>query len=125
MIVCAVSSAIFSGTWDILMDWSLFEDWKFRKTRIYPNWYSTYLTSRVYIPAIILNILLRFSWVLLISPDQWLETDQFQGLIFGLAVLEMIRRFIWALFRVENEMVNNIGQFRVVREIPLPLEEDE
>lgn len=28
------------------------------------------------------------------------------------------------MFRLENEQVTNIGQFRVVREVPLPLEYD-
>ena len=41
------------------------------------------------------------------------------GNILGtfLALFEVFRRFIWNFFRLENEHLNNTGQFRVVRDI--------
>ena len=39
-------------------------------------------------------------------------------LIFSLlAPLEVFRRFIWNYFRLENEHLNNCGNFRAVRDI--------
>lgn len=34
-----------------------------------------------------------------------------------MAPLEVLRRFIWNYLRLENEHVNNCGQFRAVRDI--------
>jgi len=39
---------------------------------------------------------------------------------FFLGGLEIVRRGIWNIFRVENEGVNNTGKFRAVDLIPLP-----
>ena len=36
-----------------------------------------------------------------------------------LQVLEVFRRFVWNFFRLENEHLNNCGQFRVVRDISI------
>ena len=51
-----------------------------------------------------------------------------EGNILGtiLAIFEVFRRFIWNFFRLENEHLNNCGDFRVVRDIsihPLKLSE--
>ena len=44
----------------------------------------------------------------------YVESD----LIFSLlAPLEVFRRFIWNFFRLENEHLNNCGNFRAVRDI--------
>ena len=58
-----------------------------------------------------------------------------QGDILGtiLAMMEVFRRFVWNFFRLENEHLNNAGEFRAVRDIAvvpldlshLPREEDE
>lgn len=45
-----------------------------------------------------------------------------QIVLFLIAVIEIVRRFIWNIFRLENEHLNNCGQFRAVRDIPLPYE---
>lgn len=36
-----------------------------------------------------------------------------------LAPLEVIRRFVWNFFRLENEHLNNCGKFRAVRDISI------
>jgi xenotropic and polytropic retrovirus receptor 1 len=44
----------------------------------------------------------------------YMESD----LVFSLlAPLEVFRRFIWNYFRLENEHLNNCGNFRAVRDI--------
>jgi hypothetical protein len=40
--------------------------------------------------------------------------------------LEVFRRFIWNFFRLENEHLNNCGEFRAVRDISInPLREED
>ncbi len=36
-----------------------------------------------------------------------------------LAILEVFRRFVWNFFRLENEHLNNVGEFRAVRDISI------
>ena len=38
-----------------------------------------------------------------------------------LAVLEVCRRGMWNIFRVEFEQTSNMDKFRATKEIPLPL----
>lgn len=105
--------------WDFVKDWGLFRTENgLRNNIIYPkSWY--------YI-AIVFNIILRLSWtidfVILMIPV--LEHKNFfmkyhEGrriMLFGM--LEVGRRGMWNIFRMENEVVNNAGKFRALN---LPL----
>lgn len=42
-----------------------------------------------------------------------------------LAVMEILRRIIWNVFRLENEQLNNCGLFRATKDIPLPFSVNE
>ena len=48
-----------------------------------------------------------------------------QWFLFLTAFLEILRRAVWNIFRLENEHLNNCGRFRAVQEIPLPFEKDD
>jgi xenotropic and polytropic retrovirus receptor 1 len=66
--------------------------------------------------AIVEDLILRFGWTLSMSLIElgYMESD----LVFSLlAPLEVFRRFIWNYFRLENEHLNNCGNFRAVRDI--------
>uniref|UniRef100_A0A1I7VYT8 Xenotropic and polytropic retrovirus receptor 1 n=1 Tax=Loa loa TaxID=7209 RepID=A0A1I7VYT8_LOALO len=114
-----IASYIFSFAytflWDIFMDWGLIDplapkDSPFlREEMIYGSkWY--------YYGAIVEDFILRLSWVLNISlGEAWtMESDLLTCIT---APLEVFRRFIWNYFRLENEHINNCGQFRAVRDI--------
>ena len=87
-----------------------------------------------YVLAVIEDLIFRSLWTLNISVGE-AGSRFLQGDILGtiLAVLEVFRRFVWNFFRLENEHLNNAGQFRAVRDIAvvpldlsqLPKEEDE
>ena len=87
-----------------------------------------------YILAVIEDLLFRSLWTLNFSVGE-AGAHFLQGDILGtvLAIMEVIRRFIWNFFRLENEHLNNAGQFRAVRDIAvvpldlskLPKEDDE
>jgi hypothetical protein len=56
----------------------------------------------VYYLAILLDLLLRLGWALVISPEQpYLQ----QHFVLMLGVLELLRRFMWTVFRVEWEAI--------------------
>lgn len=110
-----IFSFAYTFLWDIFMDWGLIDpmapkDSPFlREEMIYGNkWY--------YYGAIVEDFILRLSWVLNISlGEAWtMESDLLTCIT---APLEVFRRFIWNYFRLENEHINNCGQFRAVRDI--------
>lgn len=114
-----VSSYIISFTytflWDVFMDWGLIDPRApkdaplLREEMIYGSkWY--------YYFAIVEDFLLRLSWVMNVSlAEAWMLHSDL--LICIMAPLEVFRRFIWNYLRLENEHVNNCGQFRAVRDI--------
>ena len=86
-----------------------------------------------YILAVVEDLIFRTLWTLNISVGE-AGSRFLQGDILStiLAIMEIFRRFVWNFFRVENEHLNNAGQFRAVRDIAvvpldlrqLPREED-
>jgi len=107
------ASSLYGLAWDFLMDWSVFQ----RHTQ-YPLLRSNlvYANIPVYYIAIISNILLRFTWLFYIpqcGPNKTIKT-------FIVGMLEMLRRWQWNFYRLENEHLGNVDQYRVTREIPLP-----
>ncbi|GBB90282.1 hypothetical protein RclHR1_01720003 [Rhizophagus clarus] len=110
-------SSTYSFLWDVLMDWSLLQldsqNYLLRDELNFKN-------HAIYYFAIVSDGLLRFSWILqLIIPSKYSLAT-----IFTIAFGEMLRRWQWNFFRVENEHVNNCGQFRAIKEIPLPFEKE-
>ncbi|KAJ6627864.1 EXS family-domain-containing protein [Mycena sp. CBHHK59/15] len=104
----------YALSWDFLMDWSILrlhvQYPLLRKEIVYTN--HIYL----YYLAILSNTLIRFIWVIYIptrGPDITLRT-------FIVASFEMLRRWQWNFYRVENEHLGNVDQYRVTREVPLP-----
>merc|ERR1712226_1614299 len=104
------------------MDWGFFaanpgENRLLREETVYPS--TTY-----YYLAMAEDIILRLLWVLglvlkkvtPIPPELITSIQQ---------VCEVFRRFIWNFFRLENEHLNNCGEFRATRDISIaPLEDD-
>src|SRR5436309_2550877 len=107
-------STIYAYIWDVKMDWGLFDrnagDNTFLREEI------VYSTMFYYYFAIVEDLVLRFGWVLSLSLTEmgYLHGDLMVSI---LAPLEVFRRFVWNYFRLENEHLNNCGQFRAVRDI--------
>ena len=70
-----------------------------------------------------MNGCLRFAWIpfVLIHYLYHGKMNLF-WIDLVIASLEIFRRFIWNIFRIENEFLNNIGEYRPVRDLPLPFE---
>nr|CAH7755494.1 unnamed protein product [Callosobruchus chinensis] len=113
-IVSSLISSCYAYTWDIKLDWGLFDakagDNKFLREEI------VYSSTWFYYFGILEDFVLRFGWAFLISMTEMgyaLENN----MITILAPLEVFRRFMWNFFRLENEHLNNCGKFRAVRDI--------
>ena len=96
---------MYSFYWDVARDWSLSlfsrrrgaadQPFGLRRHRYIP-------AKEVYYFAIALDLLLRFTWSLKLSP----HLDRFhdmEGGIFVVELLELFRRWIWVFLRVEAE----------------------
>lgn len=59
---------------------------------------------------------MRFGWTLSMSliENKYIKRETMQSI---LSPLEVFRRFVWNYFRLENEHLNNCGNFRAVRDI--------
>lgn len=107
------------------MDWGLFdknagENTFLREEIVYPQ-------KAYYYCAIIEDVILRFAWTVQISITT-MPTLPHSGDIIAtvFAPLEVFRRFVWNFFRLENEHLNNCGEFRAVRDISVaPLNADD
>ncbi|EGD72104.1 xenotropic and polytropic murine leukemia virus receptor xpr1 [Salpingoeca rosetta] len=116
ILACLVNTC-YATFWDLKQDWGLFAKnakhmW-LRRDMLYP--------VPIYYLAMVNDVVFRLSWTLSISVGYF---DLFfsDGLVALLSFFEMWRRFVWNFFRVENEHLNNCGEFRAVRRIPMPFE---
>lgn len=120
--ICWITSMIVSSCytyiWDIKMDWGLFDakspskDYPFLREEI------VYSSPHYYYFAIIEDLILRFGWTLSVSLTE-IGVIHADIVVSILAPLEIFRRFVWNFFRLENEHLNNCGEFRAVRDISI------
>ncbi|XP_052868555.1 xenotropic and polytropic retrovirus receptor 1 isoform X1 [Anopheles cruzii] len=115
-LLSSVVSSCYAYTWDIKMDWGLFDRNAGENTFLREE--IVYSMPFFYYFAIIEDLVLRFAWILAYGLSE-------SGLVSGdlmtsiLAPLEVFRRFVWNFFRLENEHLNNCGKFRAVRDISI------
>ena len=116
-IISAVISSCYTLTWDLKMDWGILDsnagENRFLREEI------VYAYKAYYYFAIVEDFLLRFVWTLTVSVGENPYFEHKEVLVTLLASLELFRRFIWNFFRLENEHLNNCGQFRAVRDISI------
>ncbi|XP_065729136.1 solute carrier family 53 member 1 isoform X2 [Phocoena phocoena] len=124
-IVFCIISSCYTLIWDLKMDWGLFdknagENTFLREEIVYPQ-------KAYYYCAIIEDVILRFAWTIQISITSMTLLPHSRDIIATVfAPLEVFRRFVWNFFRLENEHLNNCGEFRAVRDISVaPLNADD
>uniref|UniRef100_A0A8C9YPP6 Xenotropic and polytropic retrovirus receptor 1a n=1 Tax=Sander lucioperca TaxID=283035 RepID=A0A8C9YPP6_SANLU len=125
LIVFSIISSLYTLIWDLRMDWGLFdrgagENTFLREEIVYPH-------KAYYYCAIIEDVILRFAWTIQISLTTMTKIHSVGDIVATvLAPLEVFRRFVWNFFRLENEHLNNCGEFRAVRDISVaPLNADD
>ncbi|PVD21893.1 hypothetical protein C0Q70_17696 [Pomacea canaliculata] len=115
-IVAYIISSCYTYTWDIKMDWGLFD--KNAGENRFLREETVYAFKAYYYFAIVEDVILRFIWVLTVTlaDGHFLHAEILATI---LALLEVFRRFVWNFFRLENEHLNNCGMFRAVRDISI------
>ena len=98
-ICVGVAATLYSFYWDVVMDWGLGHTdaihWGLRdELSFQPSKYYT---------AIALDFVLRLGWAFVISPDQQYVAENYMLL---LGAVELTRRAMWTIFRVEWEWVH-------------------
>ncbi|OTA67758.1 EXS-domain-containing protein [Hypoxylon sp. EC38] len=108
-------NGIYTSIWDLFMDFSFFQpETRHRFLRdilgLKRRW--------MYYVIMVLDPILRFGWVFYAI---FTHNKQHSTLVsFLVALAEVTRRGMWALFRVENEHCGNVAQYKASRDIPLP-----
>ncbi|XP_063747231.1 xenotropic and polytropic retrovirus receptor 1a isoform X2 [Eleginops maclovinus] len=125
LVVFSSISSLYTLIWDLRMDWGLFdrgagENTFLREEIVYPH-------KAYYYCAIIEDVILRFAWTIQISLTTTTKIHSVGDIVSTvLAPMEVFRRFVWNFFRLENEHLNNCGEFRAVRDISVaPLNADD
>lgn len=117
-VLTAFISSTYKLIWEIRIGWGFSlknygENKYLREQLIYPKKIYYYL-------AIIMDIIFRYLWtinIFLHFNSLFAEYSDITG--FSFALIEIFRRFIWNFFRLENEHLNNCGEFRAVRDISI------
>jgi hypothetical protein len=106
-IIVAIVQGTYSSVWDMYYDWNLGSPDRacqfLRPTLAYQN-------TWIYYTAIVLNPVLRFSWILCV-----IDSLQFQyaaPISFGVSIGEVFRRGLWSLLRVESEHCTSVANDR-------------
>lgn len=109
---CLVNS-LYSFYWDVTKDWdlTLFCSQRERNSSDHPyGLRRRYFigSPSLYYCVIALDLLLRCTWSLKLSPHLDHLAD-FESSIFVIEFLEVFRRWIWIFFRVETEWIRNLS----------------
>ncbi|KAL9651505.1 hypothetical protein ABK040_001451 [Willaertia magna] len=120
-VITNLVSSSYKLFWDLRMDWSLVQFDKEAEHKLLRK--ELFFHPNFYYFSMITNLLARYFWLFVLLLKQFYGsylTDQWIGFVFGL--VEVLRRFQWNCIRLENEHLNNVGEFRATNEIPLPFE---
>jgi xenotropic and polytropic retrovirus receptor 1 len=114
-LVFATVNGCYCSFWDIYFDWSLgspfSKNWLLRDRLGYKR-------KRLYYAAIPIDVILRQQWIFFAVFAEDLQHSS--AVSFFVSLIEVLRRGMWSLFRVENEHCNNVDNFRASRDVPLP-----
>jgi hypothetical protein len=102
--ISQVVSSLYAFSWDILMDWSLFD---LRSKNYLLRDHLVYSKNWVYYTAMVINFLLRSTWILIYSN----KNMDIHLIMIIIAIGELVRRWIWNFFRIENEVDNDYFYF--------------
>eukprot|EP01080_Neovahlkampfia_damariscottae_P006152 gene6152-10159_t len=108
-------SSLYSLCYDFYVDWGLFRNrLLLREEKLF--------SPVFYYVCMWMNACLRFAWIPFVIVHYILQTRSLFWMDLAVACLEIFRRFMWNNIRIENEFLNNIGEYRPVRDLPLPFE---
>ncbi|KAK8791866.1 hypothetical protein WA158_005243 [Blastocystis sp. Blastoise] len=110
-------STIYSLTWDLVEDWGLLQNLNIHRPKFLLRNRVLYGNKLFYYFIILCDIIGRTCWLYKYLLSTTIPTD---WLLLLFASIEIIRRGLWALIRLENEQLFNCGEFRAVLDVPIP-----
>ncbi|KAG5953861.1 hypothetical protein E4U53_001309 [Claviceps sorghi] len=111
----SIINSVYVCIWDLFMDFSLLQ------TRARHKGLRDILALKHQWPyyfIMIVDPMLRFVWIFYAIFTH--DTQHSTIVSFMVSFVEVLRRAMWALFRVENEHCANVAQYKASRDIPLP-----
>ncbi|RDA90737.1 hypothetical protein CP533_4051 [Ophiocordyceps camponoti-saundersi (nom. inval.)] len=114
-IAVATINGVYTSVWDLFMDFSLLQTHSrhpFLRDILALKWRWPYYA------VMVLDPVLRFSWIFYAIFTH--NTQHSTIVSFLVSLTEVLRRGLWALFRVENEHCANVAQYKASRDVPLP-----
>ena len=115
--IVAVISTFYSFFWDIKMDFGFLQPYSLN----YPlRDKLSFKNKNFYYFSILMNLFLRFMWVLTVSPEVVYLFIRPEFLLFILYVTEVTRRCMWNFIRVELKHIELCKEFKVTVDIELP-----
>ena len=102
---------VYAYLWDVIQDWGLLR----RKSRNYLLRDNLLYPKKFYYFAMVTNLVLRLGWATLLLPQSYIVEGFFDGhlIIFLLIAMEVLRRTLWAVIRVENDAGTNLPRLPV------------
>ncbi|BHF74099.1 Xenotropic and polytropic retrovirus receptor 1 [Sparganum proliferum] len=114
VVISSIIGSTCTYSWDVIMDWGLLDC----KAKDNPGLRDelVYRFRAYYYCAILEDLVIRFSWALNLGFKYAyvVEIEIVKTVVY---FAEVSRRVIWNFFRLENEHLNNCGNFRAVRDI--------
>ncbi|XP_062518330.1 solute carrier family 53 member 1-like [Corticium candelabrum] len=115
-IALSLFHSLYVFVWDVVQDWGLCSSMEYGNLILSRQLY--YRGTWKYYCAIIIDFFLRFSWSAKLSIQFGvLQSDSNDMIVAILAMLEVLRRFIWNFFRIENEHAKNYANTVLVSPI--------
>ncbi len=114
-LVCTIFSACLSFSIDIKVDFGLLSDKGFplREKRLFKHDFVYYFIS-------VVDIILRFGWLLNLSPEIIKKTLRPNTISLILFSLEIFRRSLWNILRIEYKHLETSAQYFISPDIELP-----
>lgn len=111
-----IFSTVYKYLWDVIKDWGLLTNSSSAKNIFLRN--NIVFEPIWYYIAIITNLMLRFSWlvVVLLRSNIRMGPAAVEWISWIVIVLELFRRFVWNIFRVEIEFLNTNNKDLLVEE---------
>mmetsp|Transcript_21193 Transcript_21193/g.29154 ORF Transcript_21193/g.29154 Transcript_21193/m.29154 type:complete len:164 (+) Transcript_21193:15-506(+) len=114
--LAAAVNSLYSFLWDVIMDWGLLSfsrdcRWSTRQRLLLP-WPS-------YVFAVLINLVLRFSWAMNRLP--WFKELDMTVVILTIELGEICRRAMWNIFRIEWEILVQQDRAREKEKPPVSL----
>jgi hypothetical protein len=116
----ALISTIYSYAWDLKMDFGFLQhgaNYPLREKLSYKN-------KMFYYFCLIINLFLRFMWVLTVSPDVVYKFIRPEFFLFLIYTMEVFRRGMWNFIRVEYKHIEICKEFKVTLDVELPFKKN-